>query len=145
MSSRVARSASDNPFQAARREVERLKKETNVVVVDMHCEATSEKIAMGWWLDGHASFVFGTHTHIPTADERVLPKGTAYITDVGMTGPHDSVIGVEKDAIIRRFLTQMPQRFVAANADPQINAAVVTIDSQSGRCEHIEALQVADS
>ena len=96
-----------------------------MVFVDFHAEATSEKVAMGWHLDGRVTAVVGTHTHVPTADERVLPQGTAYITDVGMTGPHDSVIGVERRAILQRFLTGLPQRFETATENPRLNAVIV--------------------
>jgi hypothetical protein len=100
-----------------------------VIVVDMHAEATSEKVAMGWYLDGRVTAVLGTHTHIPTADTRVLPKGTAYQTDIGMSGPYDSVIGVEKEQVLARFLTSMPGRF---------DAALITCDPQTGRASAIE-------
>jgi 2',3'-cyclic-nucleotide 2'-phosphodiesterase len=101
--------------------------------VDMHAEATSEKLAMGWYLDGRVSAVIGTHTHVATADEQILPGGTAYITDVGMTGPHDSVIGMEKGAVIKRFLDGMPVRFEVATGDIQMNAVLIEVDSVSGR------------
>jgi len=113
------------------------------VVVEIHCEATSEKIAMGWWLDGQASFVFGTHTHIQTADERVLPQGTAYITDVGMTGPHDSIIGIEPGAALGRFLTGLPGKFEPATGNPRFQAVVVTADAASGRATAIERLNLS--
>ena len=109
--------AVDCPFQRAQEEWERLRAKTPVVLVDFHAEATSEKMAMGWFLDGKASAVLGTHTHIQTSDERVLPQGTAYMTDVGMTGPADSVIGVKKEIAIDRFLTQLPHKFEVAKKD----------------------------
>jgi metallophosphoesterase (TIGR00282 family) len=130
----------DDPFAAVPREIERLKAQTPVVVVDFHAEATSEKIAMGWHLDGQASAVIGTHTHVQTADERLLPRGTAFITDVGMTGPHDSVIGVEKEAALARFTTGLPSRFETASGDPRIHAVVIDVDPQSGRAMAIERL-----
>jgi len=108
--------------------------------VDMHAEATSEKVAMGWYLDGKVSAVLGTHTHIATADERVLPSGTAYITDVGMTGPHDSVIGMEKEGIIRHFLDAMPSRFIVADGDTQMNSVLLDVDESTGRARSIERL-----
>jgi metallophosphoesterase (TIGR00282 family) len=111
--------------------------------VDFHAEATSEKVAMGWHLDGRATVVVGTHTHVPTADERVLPQGTAYITDVGMTGPHDSVIGVERAAIIQRFLTAMPQRFETATENPRLNSVVVDADETTGKATAIARLSLS--
>src|SRR5690349_1001245 len=122
----------DDPFALALREIEALRAKTRVIVVDFHAEATSEKLAMGWHLDGRVTAVFGTHTHVQTADERILPKGTAYLTDVGMTGPHDSVIGVERAAIIQRFLTGLPQRFEVATENPRLNAVVVEADETTG-------------
>ncbi|MGQ9602931.1 MAG: TIGR00282 family metallophosphoesterase [bacterium] len=112
-----------------------------VTIVDMHAEATSEKIAMGWYLDGRVAAVIGSHTHVQTADERVLPGGTAYITDAGMTGSIDSVIGIEKDAIIRRFLTGIPTRFEAATEDAWLMGVVVTIDLNCGKATSIERIQ----
>ncbi len=132
---RVFMAANDDPFRTVD---EILKKITaRVVVVDMHAEATSEKMAMGWYLDGRVTAVIGTHTHVPTADERVLPKGTAYITDVGMTGPYDSIIGVEKELVLQRFLTSMPSRWEPATGDVWLAAVVVDCD-ESGRASHIE-------
>jgi 2',3'-cyclic-nucleotide 2'-phosphodiesterase len=108
--------------------------------VDMHAEATSEKQAMGWFLDGKVSAVLGTHTHVSTADFRVLPGGTAYITDVGMTGPHDSVIGMEKQAILQKFLDGMPARFAVAEGDVQMNTVLIDVDESTGRTRSIERL-----
>jgi len=130
-----------SPFRSALDEIEALKKETPIVIVDMHAEATSEKVAMGWFLDGQVTAVLGTHTHIPTADERVLPKGTAYITDVGMTGPYDSVIGRSKDKIIERFLTGMPTRFELGKKDVALCGAVVEVDAASGRAVGIQRVR----
>ena len=110
--------AIDDPFRVVLDEIAAVRHEAKIVFVDFHAEATSEKVAMGWHLDGRATVMVGTHTHVQTADERVLPKGTAYITDVGMTGPHDSVIGVERSAILQRFLTGLPQRFETATENP---------------------------
>ena len=121
-------------------EIEAVRKEARVVLVDFHAEATSEKVAMGWHLDGRATAIVGTHTHVPTADARVLPQGTAYITDVGMTGPHDSVIGVDRHAILQRFLTGLPQRFEVAAENPRLNAVVIAADETTGRAVSIERL-----
>lgn len=135
----------DCPFEAADREILKLKKQTNVIIVDMHAEATSEKIALGWYLDGRVSAVVGTHTHVQTADERVLPGGTAYLTDVGMTGPVDSVIGMDKEAAIYRFTTSLPKKFSVAGGDVQLNAVVVEIDSKSGFAREIKRIQLTCS
>jgi hypothetical protein len=132
--------AMDDPFALGRAEVERLRREARVVLVDMHGEASSEKTAIGFHLDGLASAVVGTHTHVPTCDHRVLPKGTAYCTDLGMTGPYDSVIGVEKDAVLHRFLTGMPSRFETAKGDPRFAAAVIDVDEETGRARSIERM-----
>jgi metallophosphoesterase (TIGR00282 family) len=133
----------DDPFAVVLREVEALKQRTRIVFVDFHAEATSEKIAMGWHLDGKVTAMVGTHTHVQTADERILPKGTAYLTDVGMTGPHDSVIGVEISAALGRFLTALPQKFETATGNPRLNAVVVEADEQTGRATHIERLSLS--
>jgi metallophosphoesterase (TIGR00282 family) len=132
--------AVDDPFRCAMEEVERLRREACVIVVDMHAEATSEKQAMGYFLDGRVSVVVGTHTHVPTADERVLPRGTAYMTDLGMTGPYDSVIGVERESIIQRFVSGMPTRFETAKGDPRFAAAVIDVDEGTGLARGIERL-----
>jgi len=110
----------------------------------MHCEATSEKVAMGWWLDGLASFVFGTHTHVQTADERVLPQGTAYITDCGMTGPYESVIGRRVDRVLHRFTTGMPAHFEVATGDVRLCGALATIDSGSGRALEVKRVVIRE-
>ena len=130
----------DDPFAVVRREIDALRPRANVIVVDFHAEATSEKMAMGWYLDGRVSAVIGTHTHVPTADARILPKGTALVTDAGMCGPRDSVIGVEVEAVLKRFLTAMPVRFpVAEKGGPvQFNSVLVDIDDASGRARSIE-------
>jgi hypothetical protein len=132
----------DCPFRKADEEVARLREETPLVVVDMHCEATSESQAMGWYLDGRVSAVVGTHRHVQTADERVLPQGTAFITDLGMTGPVNSVIGVEPELAISRFLTQMPNRFEAAKGPAALHGAVIRIDPETGRALSIERVSV---
>jgi len=133
----------DDPFRVARAEVDRLRKETPFILVDFHAEATSEKIAMGYYLDGQVTAVVGTHTHVQTADERVLPGGTAYITDVGMTGPRDGVIGVDREAILQRFLTQLPIRFEVATGPVQFSAVLVEADS-SGRATAIRRIHEVD-
>src|SRR5713226_9209272 len=130
----------DDPFQIVLREIEALKQRTRIIFVDFHAEATSEKIAMGWHLDGKVTAVIGTHTHVQTADERILPKGTAYLTDVGMTGPHDSIIGVEIEAALGRFLNALPARFETATLNPRLNAVVVEADDETGRAVAIERL-----
>jgi 2',3'-cyclic-nucleotide 2'-phosphodiesterase len=133
----------DDPFQVVLREVEALRKRTRVVFVDFHAEATSEKIAMGWHLDGRATAVVGTHTHVQTADERILPKGTAYLTDVGMTGPHDSIIGVEIEPALNRFLTALPQKFETATGNPRLHAVVIEADEESGVATDIERVSLS--
>lgn len=130
----------DDPFVVVLREIEALKQRARIVFVDFHAEATSEKIAMGWHLDGKVTAVVGTHTHVQTADDRILPKGTAYLTDVGMTGPHDSVIGVETDAALGRFLSALPARFETATGNPRLNAVIVEADEQTGLAVDIERL-----
>jgi metallophosphoesterase (TIGR00282 family) len=135
---RVFMTSIDDPFAVGLREIEALRRRARIVVVDFHAEATSEKMAMGWHLDGKASAVIGTHTHVQTADERVLPRGTAYITDVGMTGPHDSIIGVEVDRALGRFLNAMPAKLETATANPRLNAVVVEADEETGLAASIE-------
>jgi len=130
----------DCPFRAAERELARLTLVTPVIIVDMHAEATSEKVAMGWFLDGKVSCVFGTHTHIPTADERILPKGTAFITDVGMTGPYDSVIGRRVDQILERFLKQLPMRSEVAEGNVQLRGLIVDVDAKTGKALAVERI-----
>ena len=132
----------DCPFRVGIQEIETLRSETNIIVIDFHAEASSEKIAMGWYMDGMVSAVIGTHTHVQTSDETVLPNGTAYITDVGMTGPHDSVIGVEKEIAIRRFLTQLPARFNPAKGNIIFCGAILDVDEQSGKARSIERLRI---
>ena len=132
----------DDPFSLGRREVERLRARTPVIFVDFHAEATSEKIAMGWHLDGLATAVVGTHTHVQTADEQVLPQGAAYITDVGMTGPHDGIIGVEREPVIGRFLNGLPARFESAGGMPRLHAVVVTADAATGKASAITRLKL---
>ena len=133
----------DDPFTSVLREIETLKQRTRIVFVDFHAEATSEKIAMGWHLDGRVTAVVGTHTHVQTADERILPKGTAYLTDVGMTGPHDSIIGVEIEAALGRFLTALPAKFDTATGNPRLNAVIVEADEATGQATDIERLSLS--
>jgi metallophosphoesterase (TIGR00282 family) len=130
----------DDPFAVVMREIEALQPRAKVIVVDFHAEATSEKAAMGWYLDGKVTAVIGTHTHVQTADERILPKGTAYLTDVGMTGPHDSVIGVDVEAALNRFRSGMPSRFEPAIGNPRLHAVVIDADEKTGRALDIERL-----
>lgn len=130
------------PFRTADSEVERLIRETPVILVDFHAEATSEKSALGWYLDGRVSAVIGTHTHVQTADERILPGGTAYLTDAGMTGAFDSVIGVRKDEPIQKFLTQLPAKFEVAKKDIRLNGVVIVIDEGSGKAMSMERINV---
>jgi hypothetical protein len=132
----------DDPFRGAD---ELLKQVTaKIIFVDVHAEATSEKIALGFYLDGRVSAVVGTHTHVPTADERILPKGTAFQTDVGMTGPYDSVIGVQKELIINRFLTNLPARFEPATGDVKLCAVMVECDEKTGRAHSIRRIMVGE-
>ena len=130
---RVFMTPIDDPFQVVLREIEALRARTRVIVVDFHAEATSEKVAMGWHLDGKVTLVVGTHTHVQTADERILPKGTAYLTDAGMTGPHDSIIGMEIEPSLGRFLNAMPSRFEPASANARLNGVLVEADEKTGR------------
>ena len=139
---RVFMTPIDDPFRAADAILARLN--AKVIVVDFHGEATSEKIAMGWHLDGRVTAVLGTHTHVPTADERILHRGTAYQTDVGMSGPYDSIIGVEKDLVMRKFLTGMPGKFEAARGNPKMCAALVSCDSATGRASAIQRIQLGE-
>ena len=132
----------DCPFRAARAEVTKLRRQTNVIIVDLHGEATSEKIAMGRYLDGQVSAVIGTHTHVQTSDEQILPKGTAYISDAGMCGPHDSVLGRDVDAVFKRFLTQMPQRMEVATGKIELCGVIVDVDEDSGQARAIERLRI---
>ncbi|MSM40109.1 MAG: TIGR00282 family metallophosphoesterase [Geobacter sp.] len=131
------------PFRVADREVERLRQETPIIFVDFHAEATSEKTSLGWYLDGRVSAVVGTHTHVQTADERILPEGTAYLTDAGMTGAFESVIGVRKDEPIQKFLTQIPTKFEVAKKDIRLNGVVIEIDDATGKALAIERVNIA--
>lgn len=132
----------DCPFRAADILVAELRKTTPIILVDFHAEATSEKQAMGYHLAGRVSAVIGTHTHVQTADERILPGGTGYLTDVGMSGSQDAIIGNQKEPALLRFLTQQPVRLEVAKKDPQLCAVLLTMDEQAGHCEHIERIQL---
>lgn len=140
---RVFMTPLDDPFAVVLREVEALRAKARVVIVDFHAEATSEKVSMGWHLDGRVTAVFGTHTHVQTADDRLLPKGTAYITDVGMTGPHESIIGVTVEAALGRFLNAMPAKFEAASGPARLNAVIVTADPATGKATALERLNLS--
>lgn len=141
LSGRVFMAPLDDPFTAANRIISELREKTKIIILDFHAEATSEKIAMGRYLDGQLSAVVGTHTHVQTADERILPNNTAYITDVGMTGPIDSIIGTEKEIVIRKFLTQMPARFEVPKGDVLVCAVIIHIDPTTGESVSIERIQ----
>jgi len=141
LSGRVYLQNLDDPFSGAIRWINEIKQETPIIIVDFHAEATSEKVALGWFLDGKVTAVLGTHTHIQTADARLLHNGTAYISDVGMTGPRDSVLGIKKETIINRFLTQLPAKFELAGGPIQLNAVVIDVDENTGKARSIEAIQ----
>ncbi|MEW6047439.1 MAG: TIGR00282 family metallophosphoesterase [Bacillota bacterium] len=132
--------ALDCPFRTADRLIEEVAAHARVVLVDFHAEATAEKVAMGWYLNGRVSAVFGTHTHVPTADERLLPAGTAYITDLGMTGPHDSIIGMEREGVLRHMLSALPHRFEVAPGRVRMDMALVEVDARTGRALSIERI-----
>jgi metallophosphoesterase (TIGR00282 family) len=134
----------DCPFRGVDEMLKNILRETKIIFVDIHAEATSEKIAMGWYLDGRVSAVVGTHTHVPTADERILPKGTAFISDLGMTGPHESVLGRKTDCVLRAIVTQMPTRFEVAEKDARIQGVKVVVDSQTGKADSIKRIEVKE-
>lgn len=138
---RVFLEALECPFRSARQAQEELAKETKIILVDIHAEATSEKVALGWYLDGLVSAVVGTHTHIQTADERILPAGTAYITDAGMTGPYDSVIGRQVEDVLQRFLTAVPTRFEVAKENVQLHGVLLDVDEDTGKARAITRVQ----
>ena len=143
---RVFMSSCDDPFRKADELLEQIARNSGarVILLDLHAEATSEKVALGWYLDGRVTAVLGTHTHIPTADERILPEGTAYQTDVGMSGPYDSVIGVETELIVKRFLTGMPGKFEAAKGNPRLCATLITCDGGTGRATAIRRFMLGE-
>ena len=142
MQGRVFMASSDDPFRKADELISKIT--AKVILLDLHGEATSEKVALGWYLDGRITAVLGTHTHIPTADERVLPNGTAYQTDVGMSGPYDSVIGVEKELVLARFLTGMPGKFEPAKGNPKMCAALISCNGATGRAHHIQRIMLGE-
>ncbi len=135
----------DDPFAVVQREIDAIRHRTRLIIVDFHAEATSEKIAMGWHLDGKVTAVFGTHTHVQTADERILPNGTAYLTDAGMTGPHDGIIGMEREPSLGRFLNAMPSRFEPATGNPRLNGVVVSADDRTGRASAVRRISYSES
>jgi metallophosphoesterase (TIGR00282 family) len=134
----------DDPFQIVLREIEAIRHQAKVIIVDFHAEATSEKQAMGWYLDGKVTLVVGTHTHVQTADDRILPNGTAYLTDAGMTGPHDSIIGMEREPSLARFLNAMPSKFEPATGNPRLNGVVVTADDKTGKATAITRISYGE-
>jgi len=143
---RVFMSSCDDPFRKADELLLQIQRNTDakVILLDVHGEASSEKVALGWYLDGRITAVLGTHTHIPTADERILPNGTAYQTDVGMSGPYDSVIGVETELVLKRFLTGMPGKFEAAKGNPKMCATLISCDGGTGRAHHIQRIMLGE-
>ncbi len=142
ISGRVFMNNLDCPFKSAQKELIELKKETNIIIVDFHAEATSEKSAIGWFLDGDVSAVLGTHTHVQTADEKILPNGTAFITDVGMTGPVNSIIGVKKELVIDKFLSHIPCRFETASGAAILSCVLLEINPKTGKSTNIQRLQI---
>jgi hypothetical protein len=143
---RVFMSSCDDPFRKADELLDQIARNTdaNVILLDFHAEASSEKAALGWYLDGRVTAVLGTHTHVPTADERILHHGTAYQTDVGMSGPFDSVIGVETELVLKRFLTGMPGKFESAKGNPKMCAALISCDGATGRAHHIQRIMLGE-
>jgi len=135
----------DDPFAVVLREIDAIRHRSRVIIVDFHAEATSEKIAMGWHLDGRVTAIIGTHTHVQTADERILPKGTAYLTDVGMTGPHDSIIGMEVAPSLARFLNGMPTKFEPATGNPRLNGVIVEADDRTGLAKRIVRIRYSET
>jgi hypothetical protein len=127
------------------REIEAIRHRTRVIILDFHAEVTSEKMAMGWYLDGKVTAVIGTHTHVQTADERILPNGTAYLTDVGMTGPHDSIIGMQVEPSLARFLSGMPTKFEPATGNPRLNGVIIEADDRTGRATRIARISYSES
>ena len=140
---RVFMAPLDNPFAVVKEHIARVREAgATIIFVDFHAEASSEKLAMGWHLDGEVTAVIGTHTHVQTADERVLPGGTAYLTDVGMTGPHDGIIGMERAGAVARFITGLPNRYDSAKGDPRLHAVLITADERTGRATNIKRISV---
>lgn len=145
VSGRVFMNLLDCPFRTTKEELNKIKEQTNLVVIDFHAEATSEKMAFAYYFDGQVSAIIGTHTHVQTADERILPKGTAYITDVGMTGPEDSIIGFKKEEVIEKFFDQMPKRFDVPSAPAIFSAVIIEVDITSGLAKDIKRLMLRNS
>jgi metallophosphoesterase (TIGR00282 family) len=143
---RVFMSSCDDPFRKADELLDQVSRQSGakIILIDLHGEATSEKVALGWYLDGRITALLGTHTHIPTADERILPNGTAYQTDVGMSGPYDSVIGVEVELVLKRFLTGMPGKFEPAKGNPKMCATLITCDPTTGKASHIKRIMLGE-
>jgi metallophosphoesterase (TIGR00282 family) len=142
VSGRIFMNTLDCPFRTTKAFLETIKDSAKVIIIDFHAEATSEKLAFGYYLDGQVSAIIGTHTHVQTADEKILPGGTAYITDVGMTGPNSGVIGIEKEQIVERFLTHMPRKFNVAEGQSVLSAVIIEIDDESGRATAIQRMQL---
>ncbi|MET1249571.1 MULTISPECIES: TIGR00282 family metallophosphoesterase [Sporolactobacillus] len=141
---RVFLPALDDPFRVVSQLVDEARQKTPIIFVDVHAETTSEKLALGWYLDGSVSAVIGTHTHVPTADERILPRGTAYLTDVGMTGPYNGIIGVQRASVTKRFLTSMPVRFDSEDGPGQLGAVLIQIDEKTGKATKINRILIND-
>jgi 2',3'-cyclic-nucleotide 2'-phosphodiesterase len=141
---RVFMTPLDDPFAVVLKEIEAVRTKAKIVIVDFHAEATSEKVAMGWHLDGKATLVVGTHTHVQTADERILPNGTAYLTDAGMTGPHDSIIGMEREPALARFRNGMPSKFEPATGNPRLNGIVVAADDATGKATAVTRISYGE-
>jgi hypothetical protein len=142
LAGRVFMQSLDCPFRVGMAEVEKIRSQTSIIIVDFHAEATSEKVALGWYLDGKVSAIIGTHTHIQTADERILPQGSAYITDVGMTGALDSVIGIKRELVLRRFIQQLPVRFEAAKQNPCLSSLYIKVDEKTGQAQALKRIQI---
>ncbi|CAM4017679.1 TIGR00282 family metallophosphoesterase [Bacillus manliponensis] len=134
----------DCPFRKVDELIAIAKKRTNIIFIDFHAETTSEKQALGWYVDGRATAVVGTHTHVPTADKRILPNGTAYITDVGMTGPYDGILGMDREAVLKKFLTTMPVRFEVTNGRTQLSAVLIDVDTSTGKAKKIQQVLIND-
>lgn len=142
---RVFMSAVDCPFRTAKKLIEEISKTTKNIIIDIHAEATSEKIALGKYLDGEVSLVYGTHTHVQTADERILANGSGYISDVGMTGSQNGVIGTNAETIIKKFLTSLPQKFEVAEGEEQLSGIEVEIDEKTGKCKKIKRINWSEN
>ena len=132
----------ENPFLEVRKAVDSIQNQADIIILDFHAEATAEKLAMAYYLDGDITIQFGTHTHVQTADEKILPRGTAYITDIGMTGPKDSIIGMEKDAALKRFLTALPEKYKIAEGEAMLNACVFGIDDRNNKVQNITRISL---